>query len=131
MKERVNDVLQAMALLAAVILLFSLALCAGGCRSTGALPCPETPIDVVGKNVPVPCIVLIEPVPAAALPPLPPFPQDADEERLKTWALALGEALEARAKVLAARDAAWLAKVQAHNEGTPLCSDVAVQPAPP
>jgi hypothetical protein len=79
---------------------------------------------VIEKDVPVPCIVPIEPLPTAVLPAKPPYPHDADEKELKSWALALGEALEAQEKVLIARDAAWLAKIAEHNSGTKKCSDI-------
>jgi hypothetical protein len=114
MKERFKNLLQVLALLALVILIFGLALCASGCASTQQPP----PV-----KVPAPCIVAIEPLPAPVLPAKPQYPHDADEEELKAWALSLGEALEQVEAVLRKRDAAWLEKVTAHNALVPACGE--------
>ena len=115
MNERVSNLLQVLALLAVVVLVFGLAMCASGCAST---PKQQPPV-----KVPAPCIVAIEPLPAAVLPAKPPYPHDADEAELKAWALSLGKALEQVESVLRKRDAAWLEKVAAHNALVPACGE--------
>jgi len=122
MKPRVSNMLQVFALLALVVLIFGMALCASGCTSTPKPPPPPV-------KVPSPCVIAIAPLPAAALPEKPAYPHDADEGELKAWALKLGEVMEQRETILLARDAAWFEKVTANNGAIPWCAD-AVPPIP-
>lgn len=109
--------------LLAVILLVVLVPWMCGCASSTKMPCPECEQEIVRHDVIVPCIVPIAPLEAGALPEYPEFPgDDADEAALKDWALRFGEAAEQRETLWRARDAAWLAKVEAHNGGSPMCS---------
>jgi len=121
MKPRVSNLLQAFALLALVILIFGMALCASGCTST-----PKPPPTV---KVPSPCVIAITPLAPAELPEKPAYPHDADESELKAWALTLGKVMEQRETILLARDAAWFEKITANNGAIPWCADV-VSPIP-
>lgn len=106
-----------------IVVILIMLLATSGCSSTPKRPCPEPEIKVVVQKEAVPCIVVIEPLPLPDLPPIPPWPHDADEEEVKAWVLALGQAIEEQVKVMRAREAAWLAKVEAHNAGMPKCAD--------
>lgn len=111
-----------------VVMVVAIVVFTTGCSSTPKNPCPEPTIKIVVQKEAVPCVVVVEPLPDLEPIAIPPWPHDADEGELRSWVLALGRTIEERMKVLEARDAAWAAKVTAHNDQLPKCADVAPIP---
>jgi len=104
-----------------VVLLLSLC----GCNHKPKLPCPESELQIVKVDKPIPCIVEIAPLEPAPKPTPLPFPEDVlDEEVKKAWALKVGEAVESQHALQLARDAAWLVKITEHNKALPKCSEI-------
>lgn len=114
-------------LAALVMLVFLIVMGQCGCKSSRPVPCPEPEQEIVIRQQPVPCIVPVALLADLELPTCPPFPHDGDEAEEKAWAIACGEAIEEREAILLKRDEAWRRKVEALNNGTPLCSDVDIR----
>lgn len=128
MKTRIANVLSSLLLLLFVVIIFIVVFALSSCSSTPKTPCPEPEIKIVVQKQAVPCIVPIEPLEELILPPIPPWPHDADEDEMKAWVTALGEALEERVKIFEARDRSYAEKIKNNNRLLPKCSDVSPVP---
>lgn len=103
-----------------------------GCKTVDRqLPCPEPTPTVVTETELFPCVIQVVPLPPYAPPVYPPFPgEEGGDEELKTWALEMGQAIEQRDALCAAREEAWQAIVAEMNASGPSCADH-IPPTPP